>query len=283
MQRTYPEGVPSWVDTEQPDVEAAMAFYGAVLGWTFAPATPPGTPFRYVIAQLDGADVAGLGGPAEAPGAGDGVVGAEGAPTWNTYVAVEDADAAAARVADLGGTVTQPPTAAGEGGRSVVATDPSGAQVRLWEARNRLGAQVANAPGSWNFSELHTADRDAAVRFYGALFGWQLDDVGFATLVRRPGYGDHLAATTDPGIRERQAQGDAPLGFEDAVAWWLPLGPGERPRWSVTFAVADRDATADLVLRHGGTVLHTGDNAWTRTALVRDPQGAELTVSQFLG
>ncbi|WP_207555820.1 VOC family protein, partial [Intrasporangium flavum] len=171
MQRTYPEGVPSWVDTEQPDVEAAMAFYGAVLGWTFVPATPPGDPFRYVIAQLDGADVAGLGGPAEPPADRAGVDGDGGAaPTWNTYVAVDDADAAASRVAELGGTVSQPPTPAGEGGRSVVATDPFGAQVRLWEARRRLGAQVANVPGAWNFSELHTADPTAAAGFYGALF-----------------------------------------------------------------------------------------------------------------
>jgi len=204
-------------------------------------------------------------------------------PTWNTYVAVDDADAGAARVSELGGTVTQPPTPAGEGGRSVVATDPLGAQVRLWEARRRLGAQAVNVPGAWNFSDLHSADRDAAARFYGALFGWQLDNLGFATLVRRPGYGDHLDATVDPGIRERQAQGHVPPGFEDAIGWWLPLAAGEQARWSVTFTVADRDAAARLVTEHGGTVLATEANAWTRTALVRDPQGAELTLSQFLG
>ena len=122
-----------------------------------------------------------------------------------------------------------------------------------------------------------------AADVYGALFGWQLDDLGFATLVRRPGYGDHLDATVDPGIRERQAQGNVPPGFEDAIAWWLPLEPGERPRWSVTFTVADRDTAARLVTEHGGAVLATDDTAWTRTALVRDPQGAELTLSQFLG
>lgn len=41
---TYPAGVTSWVDVEQDDVEAATRFYGAVLGWTFHDATPPGTP-----------------------------------------------------------------------------------------------------------------------------------------------------------------------------------------------------------------------------------------------
>lgn len=43
--------------------------------------------------------------------------------------------------------------------------------------------------------------------FYAAVFGWVAEPlVGTdAAMVRVPGYGDHLAATTDPGIRERQA------------------------------------------------------------------------------
>jgi hypothetical protein len=31
----------------------------------------------------------------------------------------------------------------------------------------------------------------------------------------------------------------------------------------------------------GGTVLNRGDTEWTRDALLRDPQGALFTVSQF--
>ena len=52
--RTYPEGVPCWVDTEQPDLDAAANFYGELFGWTFSEPTPPDATFRYVIAQLDG-------------------------------------------------------------------------------------------------------------------------------------------------------------------------------------------------------------------------------------
>ena len=40
--RTYPPGVPCWVDTGQPDVEAATEFYGGIFGWTFEDAMPPG-------------------------------------------------------------------------------------------------------------------------------------------------------------------------------------------------------------------------------------------------
>jgi predicted enzyme related to lactoylglutathione lyase len=49
----------------------------------------------------------------------------------------------------------------------------------------------------------------------------------------------------------------------------------------VVLTVADRDDTAARVEALGGTVLGTTDTDWTREAVVRDPQGAVLTVSQF--
>lgn len=277
--RTYPAGVPSWVDLDSGDVDAAIAFYGGLFGWTLSDAMPPGLPQRYVIAQLDGCDVAAVGGPST-----PGVVGADTA-TWNTYVAVDDADAAdaaAAAVERAGGTVVEPPADAGEGGRSVLCTDPQGAALRLWQAHRRLGAQVVNEPGAWNFSDLHTPDPGAARRFYTEVFGWVLGDVGVATLVRRPGYGDHLAATVDPGIHERQAAIDAPAGFADGIAWLAPVRRDETAHWHVTFAVADRDEVVSTAESLGATVLASDETEWTRTALLRDPQGAVLTVSQFL-
>ncbi len=44
--RTYPEGVPSWIDIEQPDLDAAQAFYGGLFDWTFEAATPRMPPCR---------------------------------------------------------------------------------------------------------------------------------------------------------------------------------------------------------------------------------------------
>lgn len=261
-QRTYPAGVPCWVDTEQPDPAAARGFYGGLFGWEFEEVASG----AYAIATLDGRDVAAIG-------------AASGPPTWTTYVAVDDADTAAARVRRLGGSVVDGPEDAGPGGRYATCTDPQGATFRLWQARRRLGAQLVNAPGTWNFSTLETVDPAAARDFYGALFGWEADDTGAGgALWRRPGYGDHLAATVDPDIRVRQAK--APPGFADAVAW---VGPSAGPvRWQVTFTVADRDDSVATAERLGGTVVGGPvDDQWTRTAVVRDPQGAELTLSQF--
>ncbi|RHA43641.1 VOC family protein [Cellulomonas rhizosphaerae] len=275
QQRTYPAGVTSWVDIEQRDIEGAKAFYGPVLGWQFHDATPPGIPTRYVIAQVDGRDAAGIGGPSDRAGADP------GDPTWHTYVAVDDLDEALARITHAGGAVTTGPTVAGEGGTWAAFIDPQGASLRLWRAKRRLGAQIVNAPGAWNFSDLHTSDPAAARRFYEQAFGWEIADVGLGTLIRVPGYGDHLAATVDPGIHERQASVSAPPGFADAIGWVVPLGQDETPHWHVSFAVADRDVVATLASEHGGTVIATTETGWTRTALVRDPQGAVFTASQF--
>ncbi len=88
--RTYPHGVPCWVDTEQPDVDAALAFYGALFGWEFEDRLPPGAGERYVVASLGGQDVAA-------------VATGRGAPGWNTYDADDDEGATARGLTDLGG------------------------------------------------------------------------------------------------------------------------------------------------------------------------------------
>lgn len=268
-ERSYPAGVTCWVDTEQPDVEAARHFYGNLFGWTFSDAVPVDVPGTYLIASLDGADVAAIG-----PPQGNAPV------EWNTYIAVDDADTAAAAVRAAGGSVTLDPVDAGPGGRLAACVDPRGARFRLWQPRRRLGAQLTNAPGSWNFSDLHTADAAGATGFYAPLFGWEFDDVGFATMIRRPGYGDHLAATVDPGINERQEGISAPPGFADAIGWLAPQDGGQ-DHWHVSFTVASRDDSAATAEKLGAVVISSEDTDWTRTALIRDPQGAELTLSQF--
>jgi uncharacterized protein len=269
--RTYPHGVPCWVDTVAHDLDEARRFYAGFFDWTFTDAIPADAPGNYLIAAIGGEDVAAI----ASPDSDDETV------AWRTYVAVDDADATAKAVEAAGGTVTLGPVDAGPGGRQAVCFDPRGAEFRLWQARKRLGAQLVNAPGSWNFSDLLTTDPHTAAAFYAPLFGWEIDDVGFATMVRRPGYGAHLAATVDPDIKERQSGIMAPPGFEDAVAWMGIIPEGHRELWQVTFAVADRDASAAIAEDLGGAVVATENADWTKTATIREPQGAQFVISQF--
>ncbi|MFD1713357.1 VOC family protein [Amnibacterium flavum] len=272
--RTYLQGVPSWIDTEQPDPDQAAEFYAALFGWEFHQVTPAAAPVVYLVATLDGEDVAGLGGVPD--GATE--------TAWNTYIAVDDADLSARRVEAAGGSIVVAAEDAGPGGRSATVADPAGARFRLWQARRRLGAQIVNAPGSWNFSTLHTPDPDAALAFYGEVFGWEAlgRDPGLGdVMVAVPGYGDHLEATVDPDIRDRQAF--APDRFEDVVAWVGSTSTGETAGWKVQFTVADRDAVRTAAVAFGGTVVSTRDTDWTLEALIEDPQGARFVASQFLG
>lgn len=266
--RTYPQGVPSWIDHRSPDPDAAERFYAALFGWRLEERLPPHVPGSYRIASIDGREVGAV---------ADGVDHA----VWTTYLAVDDADVTAARVVELGGTAATPEDAGagGRAGRSVDCVDPAGAAFGLWQARERLGAQHINAPGGWVFSDLRAADPERAIRFYRELFGWQVTDVGEdGAWIRLPGYGDHLAATSDPGIHERQD--GAPEGFADVVAV-LGRAPGAHDDWHVSFSVADREAAITRVIDLGGQVLGTWEGPWVRAAEVVDPLGATFRVTQF--
>ena len=52
-QRTYPHGVPCWVEVETRDVGATAAFYVELFGWRFVEQPARGGA-RYVVASLDG-------------------------------------------------------------------------------------------------------------------------------------------------------------------------------------------------------------------------------------
>ena len=273
---TYPAGVPCWVDTVHDDPAAAAAFYREVFGWDMQDALPPDAGAHYFMARFDGRLVAAVGSRPDALPAG---------AAWNTYIAVYDADAAAARAEELGGSVVMGPMDVGEAGRMAAIADPEDALFFVWQAGTTHGAELVNAPGSWNFSGVNARDPEAAATFYGALFGWEAgpaDPDSGARLVHLPGYGDHLEQR-DPGMTKRMAELGAPERFEDAVGWILPVADGLAPHWDVTFAVADADATAARAVSSGGRiVMPPTDMPWVRTTVISDPEGAGFTASTFV-
>jgi predicted enzyme related to lactoylglutathione lyase len=266
----YIPGVPCWIDTTQPDPEAAVRFYGDLFGWQFEDVMPPGSPAQYFIARLAGGDVAAVSSQPE---------GSPPAATWNTYVWVADADETAAKVRAAGGSVLSEPMDIGDAGRMGVFADPAGAAFSAWQPNQHRGAAVVNEPGSLNFNDLHTNDVEGARAFYGAVFGWDLLDGGMWAL---PAYGDFLEERT-PGHRARIAEAGAPPRFEEVVASRVPQAGDEPPRWGITLAVADADEIASRAAELGGTVLLPPvDAPWVRTTVIADPQGAVFTASKFV-
>jgi uncharacterized protein len=278
----YPAGVPCWVDTGQPDPEAAVEFYGGLFGWEFEDRMPADSPGRYFVAQLRGRDVAAVGSqPEQAPPT----------PGWNTYVWVDSADDTTAKVKAAGGNALMEPFDVLDAGRMAVLTDPEGAVFCVWQAKEHKGAQLVNEPGTWNFSERNTRDPEGAKAFYGTVFGWEAETLdygeGQTTMWRLPGYGDFLERR-DPDLRRRMAADGAPEGFEDAVAWLIPMTSDQYPddvppHWNVTFAVDDADAVADRAAKLGGQVrVPPFDAPFVRMTVVSDPQGAAFTASKYV-
>ena len=269
----YPAGVPCWIDSARPSTEAAAAFYRGVLGWELATGCRPASSETYFEAKVDG-------------GSWPRSVLGQRARTG----AVDDlhrrrhADEAAERVRAAGGRVIVEPHDVLDAGRMAMCADPEGAHVRGvagGHPRRRRGRQRP-----WNVELVQpvTADPEAAKRFYGAVFGWEFDtfEVGGdpSVTVVVPGYGDYLESI-DPGVRARHAEGGAPPGFTDTVAWFEPMDQGG-PRWHVTFTVADADQAAARARELGGEVLvEPFDIPWQRIAVIRDPDGATFTAGQF--
>ncbi len=258
---TYPAGVPCWIDTFQPDPDAAAQFYGPLLCWTFdePAAMPIGLAGEYRTARSGGRLVAGIG---QAP------VGFPSA-VWTTYIAVGDVDAAAERAAAAGGGRIVGPTSHGDGGRMAVLTDPVGVAFGIWQAGARRGAEQVNEPGSWTMSSLHTPAPGDSEAFYGRVFGWRLQTAPDAPM-RFWRLDGHVGG-----------QAEQPMP-RDVVAVLAPIGEGDPtpPHWSVALTVRNVDATARRASELGGTVLLAPtDTPGFRTAVIADPQGGVVAVT----
>jgi predicted enzyme related to lactoylglutathione lyase len=254
---SYEHGVPCWIDHSSGDPEAAASFYGGLFGWQTENVMPPDSGNQYFMARLRGRDVAALSGQMS-----------PGPPMWNTYIAVDDADATAATVPGAGGKVFAEPFDVFDSGRMAVLADPSGAPFSLWQAGRHHGAGIVNEPGSLSWNELVTRDPDAAKRFYGEVFGWRTSSMDYAGAQYTVW---HLAGEGEPEPRTGIG-GMMPMVGEQ----W----PADLPsHWMVYFAVEDADSSASRSEELGGRVaVAPFDTPVGRTAVLNDPAGAAFSV-----
>ena len=251
----YDDGVPSWVDISSPDLAKTRQFYGGLFGWNCpeGPAEAGG----YSVCDIGGKTVAGIG-PQMNP---------DFPPMWMTYVNVDDADATAAKVAPAGGTVLAGPMDVMDAGRMVVLADPLGAVIGLWQPNQHTGAQLANEPNTYGWSELVTTDLDASKAFYGAVFGWGAADQG------PPG---GPPAYTEWKVGDRSVGG---MMLKNA-----DMPADMPPNWGVYFMTADLDATLAKVKELGGASVFGPTQIEPGTfAVIADNVGAFFSVLQPKG
>jgi predicted enzyme related to lactoylglutathione lyase len=250
-----------WFELGTTDRVAAEAFYKALFGWdqTTHDLGPGG---KYTIFKIGDQDVA-------ATYELDETMRAHGVPThWMVYVAVPDADAAAAKAASLGAKIVQPPFNAGTNGRMSVLQDPTGAMFCVWQTLSHPGVRLVGGAGTAVWADLSTPDQMRAVTFYGALFGWKLVD------------GKNMAMA-QPGDYAHIVNGDQFIGGIQPAAHRPPNTPAY---WLTYFEVENIEATVATIRSLGGRIFQEPMQMEDvrKFAVAGDPQGATFALVQQL-
>lgn len=242
-----------WYELVTTDIQSAIAFYTSVMRWGAWNASVPGKP--YILFDDRNSPISALTSlPDDARQMGV-------RPIWVGYVAVDDVDASAERVARLGGTVHVPPTDAADVSRFSVFTDPQGARLALFKwrdpAQQRPAAPHAARRVGWH--ELLAADFEQAWTFYAELFRWQREEADVSG-----------TSTYQPFSAEGQMIGGM---FTKPQAILAPF-------WLYYFNTDDIDAAAQRVATGGGRILEgpleTGGGSWVVQCV--DPQGAAFAL-----
>jgi predicted enzyme related to lactoylglutathione lyase len=238
-----------WYELMTTDTEAAKAFYAEVVGWGTQDASTPG--MAYTLFTAGGASISGLMGLSE-DARKSGL-----RPSWLGYVGVNDVDATADRIIELGGAVHVPPTDIPNISRFSVAVDPQMATIALfkWLKGGQEQPPALDAPGGVGWHELIAADWEKAWPFYRELFGWQKAQ----------------ADTSAMGPYQLFSAGGETIGgmFTKPATELVPF-------WLYYFNVGDIDVAMRRVRAGRGEIVHgpidVRGGRWM--AQCTDPQGA---------
>jgi predicted enzyme related to lactoylglutathione lyase len=244
-----PIGAPCWVDLMTSDTGGSRDFYTRLFGWA---AEEPNAEFGgYFNFTKDGVRVAGC--MASQPDAGMPDV-------WSVYLATDDARKTVDTAGAHGGQSIVPAMDVGDLGTMAVVLDPGGAAIGMWQPGLHQGFGILAEPGTPTWFELHTRDYAKAVDFYRDVFRWDA----------------HAVPDTPPDFRYTTlGEGDASMaGIMDASGF---LPEGVPAHWSVYFGSDDTDATLEMVVGLGGSVVAgSEDTPYGRLATAADPTGAQF-------
>lgn len=239
-------GLPCWYELSTADTAAACAFYAGILPWTWADSGMTG--MTYLLGSTDSGMVAGM--TAAEPGQ-------PGA--WTCYVTVDSCDASAAQASGLGAQTVVPPSDIPGTGRFAILIDPQGAVFGMLEPLpGGLGGAFDQAKiGHGNWLDLECADPEAALGFYGALFGWTRGQA----MPMGPDMTYHLLTHAGQDIG----------GIYNTKT---------APNWKPYFGVGSAKASVERIAALGGQVLHGPAEVpgGTFTVDARDPQGLRFAL-----
>ena len=252
-------GMFSWADLASPDAEGSKKFYSGLLELEGTD-TAGGQGVIYTMLTKEGRSSCAI---YEMPSDQQEMTG--GRARWTTYFTVEDADATAGQIQDLGGTI-QGPFDVFTSGRLGFGVDPTGAVFAIWQPLDQIGAEIFGEPGALAWCELSTNDTEAAEKFYTGLFGWS------ATATPSADGGEYTLFQLD---------GKPAAGMISIREEWGPTPAN----WSVYFAVTDLEIARAKSKELGGTeitpVLEV--DGVGKFVCLHDPQGAYVTIIEMAG
>ena len=222
-----------WRELITPATDASASFYTTLFHWT-AEGMSMGEGFPYTMFNLGEGQVGGMTVPMM-----EGIP-----PQWMAYITVDDADAARARVIELGGRAFTECMDIPGIGRFAAVADPSGAAFAVFQSASP-GASDSEGPppaGTWCWSQLMAHDLAAAGAFYSGIFGWEVGEMGGMVVFNRNGVTVASAAPAMEGGPSAWlsyvAVDSCQTGFEAAVAAGAKtlMGPTAMPGMG-TFAV----------------------------------------------
>jgi len=238
-----------WYELMTTDTKAAEAFYDDVVGWTSVDSGMPDA--NYTLFKTNDLRVAGLMTMPES------ALTMNIPPAWLGYVGVDDVDAAAKKLAKLGGTVHRQPEDIPGVGRFAVVADPHGAVFALFKGDGEMPDIKQMDPGSIGWHELMAGDLATDLPFYQEMFGWKKDegiDMG------------------DMGTYQLFAHNGAQIGGMMTKHATVPAPP----YWGFYFNVDALDAAIARSTAKGGKVVNgpmeVPGGAWVVNCV--DPQGA---------
>jgi predicted enzyme related to lactoylglutathione lyase len=246
-----PTGAPVWMDLVTSDVEASVAFYTQLFGWTCETASSP-EGYRFFLHQ--GRAVGGVMANDPAWGLPD---------AWSVFLRTDDAAATAAAATAHGGTVLMEPREVAPNGTFTILRDAGGAVVSAWQPGTERGFGALMEAGAPTHFELHTREFDATHAFYRAVFGWEdhvTDLPGFRYATYGVMGGD--PATVRAGI------------MDDAADAGMPVEPS---RWAVYVGCDDARSVFSRAVDLGAEALMPPETTpYGVLAVLRDPTGAEV-------
>ncbi len=240
-----------WYELMTTDTEAAEAFYDDVVGWTSVDSGMPGA--NYTLFKAGDARIAGL---MTMP---ENALKMDVPPAWLGYIGVDDVDAAAKKLAELGGTVHREPEDIPTIGRFAIVTDPHGAVFALFKGTpdGEMPEISQMADGNIGWHELMAGDLDTDLAFYQKMFGWTKDQT-----IPMGEMGDYQLFAHD----------GAQIGGMMTKSAEMPMPP----YWGFYFNVAALDASIERSNAKGGKVVNgpmeVPGGAWVVNCV--DPQGA---------